>query len=168
MSKVLVVYGSKSGCTVGVAEKIAETLAATGAAVEVVAAEKAGDARDYDAVVVGSGVRMGQWHEPVRSWVAANASALATTPTAFYTCCLTLARSPEKTDEVRAYTDTLIAETGVTPVDIGLFAGWNEPKRFSLLERMIMKAMKAPVGDFRDFSAVASWATSTASALGIS
>ena len=100
---------------------------------------------------------MGQWHESARTWVTTNAEALKALPVAFYTCNLTLAQEPEKTDEVRAYTDPLIEATGVKPVDIGLFAGWNEPKKFSLVERVIMKAMKAPQGDFRDFAAIDSW-----------
>jgi menaquinone-dependent protoporphyrinogen oxidase len=164
--KALVVYGTKSGCTTGIAEKIGATLAESGMAVDVRPVETAGDPGGYDAVVVGSGVRVGSWHAPVKEWVAANAGALTGLPVAFYTCCLTLATDPAKADEVRAYTDALVAESGVTPVDVGLFAGWNEPKSFSLLERTVMKVMKAPQGDFRDFEAVAAWAKDVAPRLG--
>lgn len=162
MSKVLVVYATKTGCTTGIAEKIGETLAARGATVDVLPADKAGDIAGYDAVVVGSGIRMGQWHESARTWVVSNAEALKKVPVAFFTCNLTLAQFPEKTDEVRAYTDPLIEATGLTPVDLGLFAGWNEPKQFPLIERLVLKAMKAPQGDFRDFSAVGEWANGVA------
>ncbi len=168
MSKVLVVYATKSGCTTDIAKKIGDTLAEIGASVDVVPAEKAGGVAGYDAVVVGSGVRMGQWHSSARSWVTANADALKGLPVAFFTCNLTLAQEPEKVDEVRAYTDTLIEASGVTPVDIGLFAGWFEPKKFSLVERTVLKAMKSPQGDFRDFSAVGEWAQSAAPKLGLS
>lgn len=167
MRSVLVVYGTKSGCTAGVAEKIGETLAQAGARVDVRPVAEKPDAAAYDAVVVGSGVRMGQWHEPVRAWVTANADVLKARPTAYYTVCLTLAQEPGKVDEVRAYTDPLIEATGVKPTSLGTFAGWNEPKHFSFLERTIMKAMKAPVGDFRDFDAIASWATGAATGLGL-
>lgn len=167
MNKVLVVYATKSGCTTDIAKKIGDTLAERGASVDVVPAEKAGDVAGYDAVVVGSGVRMGQWHESARTWVTSNSAALKGLPVAFYTCNLTLAQEPEKVDEVRAFTDPLIEASGVTPVDIGLFAGWNEPKKFSLVERVVMKAMKAPQGDFRDFSAVGEWAQGVAPKLGL-
>jgi menaquinone-dependent protoporphyrinogen oxidase len=168
MNKVLVVYATKSGCTTDVAKKVGDTLAEHGASVDVVPAEKAGGVAGYDAVVVGSGVRMGQWHESARNWVAANADALKALPVAFYTCNLTLAQEPGKTDEVKAYTDPLIEATGVKPIDVGVFAGWNEPKKFSLIERVIMKAMKAPQGDFRDFAAIGSWASEVAPGLGLS
>jgi len=167
MSKVLVVYGTKSGCTTGVAEEIGKTLAAEGASVDVVPAERAGDPSGYDAVVVGSGIRAGQWHEVVRTWVAGNAESLKTRPVAFYTCGLMINEGSEKIAEVTAYTDPLIEQTGVKPVDLGLFAGWNEPKKFSFAERMIMKVMKTPQGDFRDFAAIDEWTRGAASKLGL-
>ncbi|MBN2846971.1 MAG: flavodoxin domain-containing protein [Coriobacteriia bacterium] len=158
MSRVLVVYGTKTGCTAGIAEQIGATLAESGGTVDVRPVEDGPDAAAYDAVIVGSGVRAGNWHGAVKEWVAANAAALKARPTAFFTACLTMAQTPEKADEVRAYTDALMAETGVEPVGIGLFAGMNEPKRFSVPERLIMKMMKAPEGDFRDMDAVTEWA----------
>lgn len=168
MSRILVVYATKTGCTSGIAEKISETLSARGATVDMKSAEDKPNPAGYDAVVVGSGVRAGSWHGVMKEWVSANSDALKSAPTAFYTACLTMGTNPEKADDVRAYTDPLIAETGVQPVSIGLFAGMNEPKKFSLPERLIMKAMKAPVGDFRDFGAVEAWANEVAPLLGLS
>lgn len=167
MSTVLVVYGTKTGCTAGIAEKIGSTLAGAGATVDVRPVGDSPSAADYDAVVVGSGVRAGNWHGTVKKWVAANADALKARPVAFFTACLTMASEPEKAEEVRAYTDPLIAETGVTPIEIGLFAGMNEPKKFSLPERLILKAMKSPEGDFRDLEAVAEWTRGIAGKLGV-
>ncbi len=167
MSKVLVVYGSKTGCTQSIAETIGATLSEMGASADVASATEKPDPGAYDAVVVGSGVRAGNWHGAVKSWVADNAEALKVRPTAFYTACLTMGTNPEKADEVRAYTDPLVAESGVAPVAVGLFAGMNEPKRFSLPERLILKAMKTPEGDFRDLEAVAAWTRETAGALGV-
>lgn len=165
MGTVLVVYGTKTGCTAGIAERIGQTLAELGAEVDVKRVEDKPDAAAYDAVVVGSGVRAGSWHGSVKAWVTAQADALKSRPTAFFTACLTMGSNPEKSEEVRAYTDPLIAESGVTPVDIGLFAGMNQPKAFSLPERLIMKAMKAPEGDFRDYEAVAAWTREVAGKL---
>ena len=168
MSKVLVVYGTKTGCTKGIAEKIGETLSASGASVDITPAGEKPNPATYDAVIVGSGVRASNWHGAVKSWVASNADTLKSKPVAFFTACLTMASDPDKADVVRAYTDPLVAETGVTPIDIGLFAGKHELKLLSLPERLIMKAMKAPEGDFRDFEAVRAWTQALAPKLGIS
>lgn len=162
MSTVLVVYGTKSGCTAGVAERIGAALAAYGVSVDVAPAEDRPDPAGYDGVVVGSGVRVGQWHSAVKEWVTENADALKVRPTALYTVCLTIASEPEKVDEVRAYTDPLLAESGIEPIDIGLFGGWFEPKRFSFVERTVLKAMKAPQGDHRNWEAIEEWTAGVA------
>ncbi len=155
--KTLVVYGTKSGCTEGIAQRIGERIAAGGSSVEVVAAETAPDAAAYDAVVVGSGVRAGSWHAPVKSWVEANMEALKSRPVAFYTCGLMITQEG-KAEEVRAYTGPIVAATGIVPVDVGLFAGSFKPKEFSFAERTILKLMKTPEGDFRDWDAIDAWA----------
>ena len=157
MSKALVVYGTKTGCTAGIAEAIGDALRAMGVEADVKRAEAKPELAGYDAVLVGSGVRAGQWHGSVKQWLTAHSETLKERPLALFTACLTMAATPEKANEVRAYTDPLLAETGLTPVDIGLFAGMNVTKTFSLPERLIMKAMKAPEGDFRDLEAVAAW-----------
>jgi menaquinone-dependent protoporphyrinogen oxidase len=163
--KTLVVYATKSGCTTGVAERIGEDLTKYGASVDVVSAEKAGDPTDCDAVVVGSGIRAGQWHAAAKSWVDANAEALKRMPVAFYTCCLTM-HEEGKQDEARAYTDPIISATGIEPVDIGLFSGWFEAKQFGFAERSILKLMKTPEGDFRDWAAIDEWTDSIAPRIG--
>lgn len=164
MHKVLVVYGTKSGCTTGVAERIAARLSADGLVVDVIPAEDKPDPDGYDAVFVGSGVRVGQWHAPAREWVASNAGALKERPLAMFTVGLTMAAEPEKADEVRGYTAALLAETGITPIGIGLFAGCFEPKEFSFVERTVLKAMKAPQGDHRDWEMIDAWVESIVSA----
>ena len=162
--KTLVVYGTKSGCTEGIAERIGERIAASGSSVEVVSAEKAPDPSAYDAVVVGSGVRAGTWHAPVKRWVEANAQALKERPVAFYTCGLMITQEG-KADEVRAYTDPIVQATGIEPVDVGLFAGSFKPKEFSFAERTVLKLMKTPEGDFRDWDQIDAWADEITPAL---
>jgi menaquinone-dependent protoporphyrinogen oxidase len=167
MGTVLVVYGTKSGCTAEIAQRIGQALTAAGAKVDVVSVKDRPDPARYDAVVVGSGARAGRWHGAVSKWVGQHAQALGARPTAFFTACLTLASSPEKTAEVKAYTDPLLAQTKIAPVDHGLFAGWNVPGSFGLLERLVLKVIKAPRGDFRDMAAVEAWARALAPKLGV-
>jgi menaquinone-dependent protoporphyrinogen oxidase len=161
MSKVLVVYGTGSGCTSGIAEQIGKTLAENGATVDVKPATDKPDASAYDAVVVGSGVRGGTWHAPVREWVKSNSATLKSKPLAMFTVGLMI-REEGKRDEVAGYGKPVVDENGLAPIGTGLFAGWNEPKSFSLPERLIMKVMKAPQGDFRDMAAVSEWTRSVA------
>lgn len=155
--RVLVVYATRSGCTEGVAERIGETLVHLGFDVETVSADQAGDPSGFDAVIVGSGVRAGLWHGSAKSWVAKHQESLRAMPVALYTCGLVIMQGDEKVAEVRAYTDQIISAAGIEPLDVGLFAGWNEPDAFSMPERVVMKLMKTPRGDFRDNAAITSW-----------
>lgn len=167
MSRVLVVYGTKSGCTAGIAERIGATLASAGVESDVRPAQEHPEPAGYDAVIVGSGVRAGMWHASVKQWLMGHAAGLKDRPVALFTACLTMASDPGRIGEVRAYTDPLVTESGVEPVDVGAFAGMNDPRAFSLPERLIMKAMKAPEGDFRDYEAVDEWTRDVAGKLGV-
>jgi menaquinone-dependent protoporphyrinogen oxidase len=111
-------------------------------------------------------VRAGQWHGAAKMWVQANASTLKNTPVAFFTCGMTMT-DPSKAQSVRSYTDPILTETGIEPVDIGLFAGWNEPAKFGFAERTIMKLMKKPQGDFRDWAAIDAWTEKVGTTMGL-
>ncbi len=165
--KILVVYATKTGCTEDYARRIGATLRDAGGDVRVIPVESAPPARGFDAVVVGSGVRAGKWHKPATDWVVANAAALSKMPVALFTCCLTMKDGRAKASEVLGYTAPMLKATGLTPRDIGLFAGWFEPGKFGFLEKTILKAMKTPQGDFRDLAQAAAWATDIAPRLGL-
>ena len=47
-----------------------------------------------------------------------------------------------------------------------VFAGRIDKSRLSLAEKAIVKALKVPEGDWRDFDAVAAWAGEIADSLG--
>ena len=46
----------------------------------------------------------------------------------------------------------------ITPVDVGLFAGGVDFKKLGFPFKLILKAMKSPEGDFRDWEAISGWA----------
>lgn len=163
--KVLVVYATKTGCTKTIAEDIAETLKGQGADVSIADASAAQSPSGFDAVVIGSGVRAGRWHKSASEWVVRNADALRVMPVAMFTCGLMIRKGKEKENEVRAYTDALLASSGIKPVSIGLLPGWFEPGQFGWGERTILKLMKTPQGDFRDKSKTKEWVSEVLSAL---
>ncbi len=53
----------------------------------------------------------------------------------------------------------------IRPRDITLLHGLIDAKKLSLPERPIVKGVKAPTGDFREWDSVAAWAGGIARAL---
>lgn len=161
--KVLVAYATFAGATAGVAEAIGQEMGAgEGTQVDVRPVKQVDGLASYDAVVVGSAIRAGQVHPQALAFLQANADALARVPVAYFVVCLTMKEPTEENRcTVAAYLDAVREKVpAVQPVDVGLFAGAMDPKTLPLVARLIMKAMKAPPGDYRDWDAIRDWARS--------
>ena len=78
--KVLVCAASKYGATSQIARAVADVLAERGCEVTVLPPQEVGAVEEFDAVVLGSAVYMGQWMKPARELVERSAAALATRP----------------------------------------------------------------------------------------
>jgi hypothetical protein len=78
--KVLVCAATKYGATGEIAEAVADVLAAKGLEVTVIPPEKVGAVEEFDAVVLGSAVYMGQWLKPARELAERQAAALGARP----------------------------------------------------------------------------------------
>ena len=111
----------------------------------------------YGLVVVGSPVYAGKWLGDAVDFVKKYASDLQEVPVAIFSVGLTM---KEDTPENRAMTtEAAKAVTAVVaPVATGMFAGRLVYKDLSLPMRMMIKAMKAPEGDFRNWEAIREWA----------
>jgi menaquinone-dependent protoporphyrinogen oxidase len=157
MGSVLVVYGSWTGSTAGVAQRLGKALMARGSRVRVVPAGSAPDPEIYDSVVIGSAIRSGEWHPAAKAWLSGHAPVLKEKPVAFFSVCLTPVTRPAHVAEARGYMLPLTAETGVHPIKDGVFAGVFDPKKLSLRERTKAKLWGAKTGDFRDPVAIDAW-----------
>jgi menaquinone-dependent protoporphyrinogen oxidase len=78
-------------------------------------------------------------------------------PTAFFTVHLMGLDDSEASQQHRAaYLDSVHAI--VTPQHEAFFAGKVDPRQLNLGERLMTKAVRAPVGDLRDWEAIRAWA----------
>ena len=155
--KILVAYASRAGSTGGVAEAIGQVLCNGGVAVDVRLAKEVTDVSPYRAVVVGSAIRMGQWLPEAIKFVEMHRDALSQVPVAYFAVCMTLAEDTEENRRmVAAYLDPV--REIVQPVDVGLFAGAMDYGKLSFIFRLVIKAMKVPEGDFRNWDAIRDWA----------
>lgn len=58
--------------------------------------------------------------------------------------------------------------TMVKAVDHRVFSGRIDPGRLGFAERAVVKALRAPIGDYRDWDVITAWAVEIATALGSS
>lgn len=155
--KILVAYASRAGSTGEVTEAIGQVLCEAGAAVGVRPVREVTDLSPYRAVVVGSGIRGGRWLPEAAQFVETHQEALWRMPVAYFLVCLTLKEDTEENRRtVAAYLDPV--RDLVQPVDVGLFAGVMDYAKLPFILRLMMKAMKSPKGDFRDWEAIRAWA----------
>ena len=157
MRKILIAYATRGGSTAEVAEVVAEVLGATGASVDVAPVKNVQDLSGYDAVVIGSAIRMGQWLPEAVDFVQTNRVNLSHIPTAYFVVSAFLRNdTPTMRQEVRSYLDPVCQL--LEPVSIGLFAGKMDYRRLSCVDRMLAKVMKQREGDWRNWEAIESWA----------
>ena len=155
--RVLVVYASKAGSTAEVAGAIGKRLADTGLAVDVRRARNVRSVDGYAAVIVGSAIRAGQWLSEASGFVKTHREALAARKTAYFTLCMTLQQdTPEHREKVAAYLKPV--REILEPDRIEFFAGKMDYRKLALAPRLIVKRMKVPEGDFRNWDAIGAWA----------
>ena len=156
MMRVLVTYASRHGSTAQVAERIALTLVGSGVKVDVLPVRDVGDVAGYEAVVLGSSVYFGKWAAEAVRFVHHNRAALAERSVWLFSV------GPLGDQPRSDPAEIARLATSIKAADHHLFAGALNVSELSLLERVIVKGVKAPAGDFRDWSAIDSWGTTIA------
>jgi menaquinone-dependent protoporphyrinogen oxidase len=161
---VLVAYSSKHGSTEGIAQAIADRLRELGEPVEVGSVDEVGDLEEFRAVVLGSAVYAGSWMKEAVEFVHRSAEALAERPVWLFSS------GPLGTDvEDEEEQPRQLAEIRgiIGPIEHRTFFGALDRNALGFAERMIVKAVKAPDGDFRDWDAIRAWADGIALELGL-
>lgn len=158
---VLVVAASKHGATAAIAEAISTRLASRGLQTTLVAPDEVTDLGGYDAVVLGSAVYAGQWLDPAKRLAARLADQLAARAVWLYSSGPV--GDPPQPEEEPVHIADLLRVTGAR--DHRVFGGRIDRGQLGLAERAIVRALRVPEGDFRDWQAVVDWADEIAAAL---
>jgi menaquinone-dependent protoporphyrinogen oxidase len=164
--KVLVAFASKYGATTEIARRVGEVLEGAGLETEVLPAEQVKDAAAYRAVILGSAVYAGQWRKEAAEFLQGNEQVLKDLPVWLFSSGPTGEGDPVELMKGWRFPETL-QETAnrIGPRETAFFMGDIDMKKLNLPERMIVKAIKAPTGDFRDWESIEAWAGSIADQL---
>jgi len=151
---VLVAYASKHGSTAGIAEAIADALVDHEVKAEAKSVDTVDDLGPYEAVVLGSAVYAGAWMHEAVAFVERHAGELSRRPVWVFSSgplgedVKDHEEQPRQMREVRRL---------IAPKEHRVFYGALDPSVLGFAERMIAKAVKAPVGDFRNWHAIRAW-----------
>lgn len=165
-NRVLVAYATKYGATAEIAQAIGETLRNAGMTVDVEDVDQADAATIYDAVVLGSAVYAGHWRKEAVEYLDVQKAALADRPVWLFSSGPTAEGDPvEAMDGWRFPEGQQPLADQIGPRDIAVFGGCIDPDKLNLGEKLILKAVKAQTGDFRNWDAIDAWAKGIAETL---
>lgn len=160
--RVLVGYASKHGATHGIAKFIGHCLEASGFDVRIKRMTAVDPQEPYDAAVLGSAVYYGSWLADATDFVRRNRAELARGPVWLFSSG-PLGEHVEDAEEQPK--DIAALREAISPRGHKVFFGALDRSKLAFPERMIVKAIRAPEGDFRDWAEIERWAREIAGQL---
>src|SRR5689334_15977701 len=158
---VLIVVATRHGSTLELAQESGIGLAHAGLTAEIRGPEELDRIDDVDGVVVGSAVYAGQWLGAAKSFVERFAPELRQLPVWLFSSGPL--GDPPMPAEDPAGVAPLVAL--IEPREHRVFAGRLARSELGLVEKVVVAAVHAPDGDFRDRAAARGWGREIAAAL---
>jgi menaquinone-dependent protoporphyrinogen oxidase len=158
--RILIAYASKHGATAGIAERIGEALRLAGQDARVLPISEVRNLKDYHAAIVGSAMYMGRWMKEATSFVRQHQVELAAMPLWLFSSGPVGPKALPEASDLAGFRKVLEVRGDAT------FDGALDAQKLSLSERMMVKAVRAPYGDYRNWDEVDAWARSVATSLG--
>lgn len=159
---ILVTYASKHGSTKGIAERAAEKLQQLGMEADIRPMEAVTALSDYSAVVIGSALYYGSWLKAATEFIRHNRAVLSERPVWLFSSG---PLGTEVEDAEQQPKELPEFEEAIKPRGHRIFFGALDHDKLSFIERMVIKGVRAPEGDYRDWSEIEAWAESIARAL---
>jgi menaquinone-dependent protoporphyrinogen oxidase len=154
--RILITYATRAGSTAEIAAAIGANLSQRGLMVDVKPVKSNPALGEYQAVILGSAIRMGSWLPEAVDFVKSNQQALNQMPVALFTVHMLNTEDDETSRANRlAYLDAVRPLLN-NPEEI-YFQGKMDFSRLSLLDRFISKMVKAVEADNRDWDRIRSW-----------
>ncbi len=164
---IVVTYVSQYGATKEIAEKIGDVLRQAGLQADVLPVGGIRDLNQYKAIIMGSGVYIGNWPKEAAAFLRANEKILADRPVWLFSSGPTGEGDPvELLEGWRLPASLKPVVDRIHPCDVAVFHGFINPDKINFMQKWAIKnIVKKPFGDFRDWDMIVTWATTIASAL---
>lgn len=156
-NRILVAYASPRGSTAGIAQAVGKELQSAGYSVDVAEMNSVSSLGGYHAVVIGGPFYMGKVVGDVGKFIGRYRDALTKLPVAAFTVGVApVGMDPAEIDKAMKIFHKALAP--LEPVAETIFAGKIDLDKLSFIQKWMVGKAKAPVGDFRDWGAIAKWA----------
>jgi menaquinone-dependent protoporphyrinogen oxidase len=164
--QVLVACATKYGATAEIAEKIGQVLRKSGLRTDVLLANRAGNLTSYMAVVLGSAVYIGRWRKDAVKFLQANEKTLIERQVWLFSSGPTGLGDPLELLKGWRFPEaqrTIIER--IRPRDIAVFHGVVDVGKLNPLHKWMIGKVESPIGDFRNWDIITSWAAAIADEL---
>lgn len=159
INKTLVTYASKHGATAEIAEEISKLLSESGLQNDLLPVEEVENLSKYETIILGSAVYIGQWRKEAAKFLKTHKTELATKDVWLFSTGPTGDGDPVELMNGWRFPEGLQAIADrIKPMDIIVFHGELDENKLNTLEKMTIKMVKAPIGDFRDWKLIENWA----------
>lgn len=178
MSKVLILYGTRYGTTRGISDEIEKNIKAKGIVTESYnlkehPIKKIPPLKDYDGVLLGTGIMMGRWTKSIKNFVNKRKSELNKIQDnlGFYVCCGEASDQTKIKTAINKYITLKLEDIGLMPALVDAFGGvydlTNESAITGITRKIVIGIMKNEYGvidpegklhDFRDWTQIKDFA----------
>jgi len=144
--QILIAYTSKTGTTATCAAMLKDALASShGVTLCDAGKETIPAPSGFDAVILGSSVRMERVSKPIRQYIARHTDALNAMPCAVFLCC----GFPDRFDD---YVHDGIPRTLIPSLGFHCFGGELDPKKAHGIDRLLLRSIRNSIRehDFED------------------
>ncbi len=160
-NSILIAYASKKGSTKEIAQAICSSLKDMNIEADIKDISQIADINDYDTLILGSSVYYGMWQKSFVKFLLKNKDTLCQKFVWLFSSGPTGEEKPLDITKgwlVPAKQKELIGY--IKPVEIKLFHGKLDLKCLNVFEKLIIKKVDAPFGDYRVWDSITSWASS--------
>jgi menaquinone-dependent protoporphyrinogen oxidase len=161
--RVLVTAASRHGATAEIATMIGQALADAGLETDVKPLDTLDGVAGYNAVVLGSGVYIGRWLPEAAEFVQRHAVELGARPVWLFSSGPIGSPKPMPEGDPAGIVELAAS---IRARGHRIFAGRLEKGRLGIGERLVIRAVHAAEGDFRDRAEIRAWARQIATELG--
>jgi len=178
MKKIAILYGTRFGGTVGIAQKIAEVLTEKGFDVLIQNTKETGNSKenfenDFSGIILGSGIQIGAWTPKMKQFISNNQKLIVkdTIKLGMFVSCGTAFTEEGTIKACKEYVDDFAVKLGLKPVITAAFGGvydFSKKSKHGMIKKKLLQSIvkkETPerfdlenINDFRNWDNIVAFA----------